>query len=64
VRLRHDNVVRSLEGPFRLDARGNGAAMLLLPLPEQPGSAPTVVAFVQDYRTGDVLQAIALRNCR
>jgi hypothetical protein len=64
IRLRHDNVVRSLDGPFRLDARGNGAAMLALPLPGQPGSAPTVVAFVQDDRSGDVLQAIALRNCR
>jgi len=64
ARLRHDHVVRSLEGPFLLDGGGRGEATLLVPLPGQPGSAPTVVAFVQNRRTGDVLQALALQNCR
>jgi len=64
ARLRHDHVVRLLEGPFPFDGGGNGEAKLLVPLPGHPGSAPTVVAFVQDRRTGEVLQALAVQNCR
>ena len=32
--------------------------------PANPGVSPTVVAFVQDTRNGDVLQALAAPDCR
>ena len=64
ARLRHDNVVRSLHGPYQVDARGTVAATLSLALPSDPGTAPMVVAFVQDAKNGDVLQALGLPACR
>jgi hypothetical protein len=64
ARLRHDHVVRSLHGPFPMDAKGAGAAALTQKLPTDAGSAATVVAFVQDTKNGDVLQALALPDCR
>jgi hypothetical protein len=64
ARLRHDHVVRSLHGPFPVDARANGETALTLQLPKERGSVPTVVAFVQDSGNGDVLQAIAVSDCR
>lgn len=62
--LRHDHVVRSLHGPFPIDANGAGAAALTQKLPTDAGSAATIVAFVQDMKNGDVLQALALSDCR
>jgi len=64
ARLRHDHVVRSLRGPFPVDAAGKGEATLTLQQPDPPGSEPTVVAFVQDAGSGDVLQALAMLECR
>jgi hypothetical protein len=64
AQLRHDHVVRSLHGPFSVDAGGNGEVALTLQLPVERGTAPTVVAFVQDTGNGSVLQAIALSDCR
>ena len=64
VRLRHDNVVRSLHGPFPVDANGAAVAAVTLAYPADPGGSPTVVAFVQDTRNGDVLQALAAPDCR
>jgi hypothetical protein len=64
VRLTHDHVVRSLHGPYPVDAAGAGEAALTQKLPADAGSAPTVVAFVQDMKNGDVLQALALSACR
>ena len=63
VRLRHDNVVRSLHGPYRVDAAGTAAASLALAPPANPGNAPMVVAFVQDTKNGDVLQVLGSPAC-
>jgi hypothetical protein len=62
--LRHDHVVRSLHGPFPVDANGAGAAAMTQKLPTDAGSVPMVVAFVQDTSNGDVLQALASSDCR
>lgn len=64
VRLRHDNVVRSLHGPYPVDANGAAAASVALTSPANPGASPAIVAFVQDSRNGDVLQALAAPDCR
>ena len=64
VRLRHDNVVRSLHGPYPVDGNGTATASLTLALPANRGTAPAIVAFVQDTRNGDVLQALAAPDCR
>ena len=64
VRLRHDNVVRSLHGPFPVDANGAATPARRFASPADPGESPTVVAFVQDMRNGDVLQALAATDCR
>jgi hypothetical protein len=64
ARLRHDHVVRSLHGPYPVDAAGAGTAALTQKLPTDAGSAPKVVAFVQDTKNGDILQALASSDCR
>jgi len=64
ARLHHDHVVRSLHGPFPIDALGTGTATMSQDLPSEAGSAPMVVVFVQDTRTGDLLQALAASDCR
>jgi hypothetical protein len=64
MRLRHDNVVRSLHGPYPVDGNGTASASLTLALPAIQGTAPTIVAYVQDTRNGDVLQALTARDCR
>jgi hypothetical protein len=63
VQLHHDHVVRSLHGPYAIDAGGTTATISLAP-PREPGQAPTLVAFVQDRRNGEVLQTLALPACR
>jgi len=60
VRLVHDHVVRVLRAGPAVDAAGTGAAEMVIPLPAEAGQAPTLVAFVQNPETGDVLQALAL----
>lgn len=62
--LAHDYVVFEWQGPIPLDENGNVSARYRLPLlpkavPENSG----VVAFVQDRRTSDVLQALMLPAC-
>jgi len=64
-RLRHDNVVRELAGPYAVDALGT--AMLAHRFKLAPGWKPAdlhIAAFVQNERTGAVLQALAGAYCR
>ncbi len=58
AQLAHDHVVRALTGGSRVDAAGDIAGEFVFPLPTETGTATTVVAFVQDMRSGDVLQAV------
>jgi hypothetical protein len=60
ARLTHDHVVRALRDVMAVGTDGDAAGTLTLPLPSEAGAAPTVVAFVQNTVTGDVLQALAL----
>lgn len=60
VRLAHDNVVRAFRAGPSPDAGGEMRWQVKLPAPVEAGSASTVVAFVQNAATGDVLQALAL----
>jgi hypothetical protein len=60
ARLVHDHVVRVLRAGPSVDAAGAGAAETVIALPAEAGQATTLVAFVQNPDTGDVLQALAL----
>ena len=60
VRLTHDHVVRALHGGVAVNAGGEAAADVTFSVPAESGSAPMVVAFVQNTNTGDVLQALAV----
>ena len=60
VRLAHDHVVRTLRGGTAVDASGVASLDIALPVPADGGSGTTLVAFVQNPNTGDVLQALAL----
>lgn len=64
VQLHHDHVVRSLHGPYAIDAGGTAAATLSLAPPREAGQLPTLVAVVQDVKNGEVLQTLALPACR
>ncbi len=64
VRLVHDHVVRSLHGPYAVDANGATKPEFDIAVPRDAGRSPVVVAFVQDAKTGDILQALALPACR
>ena len=62
--LTHDHVVLEWQGPFAFGPNGRVSerrALALLPkgVPERSG----VVGFVQDRRTGEVLQALLLPSC-
>jgi hypothetical protein len=59
-RLVHDHVVRELRGDIAIAPGGDGAGTVSLPLPTESGKSSTIVAFVQNVDTGDVLQALAL----
>jgi hypothetical protein len=63
--LHHDFVVRELVGPMTIDAQGNARFQqtfnLLRGWKLQDSG---VVAFVQNSRSGDVLQALALAACK
>ena len=54
VRLTHDHVVRALYGPYPV----NAPAVVELELPQERGRAPALVAFVQDAKSGEVLQTL------
>lgn len=56
VRLTHDHVVRALAK----GVAGTLHASATFARPAEAGSAPTLVAFIQDTATNDVLQAVAL----
>jgi hypothetical protein len=58
ARLARDHVVRALTGGSRPDVGGDIAGEFVFPLPSEAGTATTVVAFVQDTRSGEVLQAV------
>jgi hypothetical protein len=61
-RLTHDRVVRQWRSGLPVDAGGELSERLSLPLPADPGSM-AIVAFAEDTRTGDVLQALSLPLC-
>lgn len=58
ARLAHDHVVRALHGPFAADRSGVAEAAVSVTPAGERGRAPTLVAFVQDRRTGAVLQSL------
>lgn len=59
-RLVHDHVVRWLSDPVAVRATDGVVADWTLPWPAEAGTARTLVAFVQDVESGEVLQALAL----
>ncbi len=63
VRLTHDHVVRTLAGPFALDAQGRLDTAVRVALPAERGRDATLVAVVQDARNGEVLQTLSLPVC-
>ena len=61
--LAHDHVVREWIGPIRL-AGGAARALREIALPAAWNRARLeVVAFVQDERSGSVLQALSAQHC-
>ncbi len=63
VTLRHDYVAREWLGPIALDAEGRAELKRAIALPAG-ARASGAVAFVQNGRNGDVLQALALPACK
>lgn len=64
-RLHHDFVVRDLAGPFAFDTGGRASLQRRFALdPGWKRGDLHLAAFVQDERSGDVLQALAMRACR
>ncbi len=62
--LRHDYVVRRLEGPFSVPANGRLALRQRFALaPDWKRADLGVVAFVQNHASGEVLQAAMLPPC-
>ncbi len=60
ARLRHDHVVRALQTSTAADANGTMTLDATLPIPADGAADSALVAFVQDVRTGQVLQALEL----
>jgi hypothetical protein len=64
-RLRHDFVVRNLLGPFPLGSSGAQQLTKTLELAADVNpDRSVVIAFTENRRTGDVLQALALPMCK
>ena len=62
--LSHDHVVLEWQGPFAFDALGKLSDRRALPLlPKGVVERSGVVGFVQDRRTGEVLQALLRSSC-
>ncbi len=61
-RLSHDHVVRQWRAGFKPDANGELHERISFTLPAETGPL-AVVAFAEDARTGDVLQALSLPLC-
>jgi hypothetical protein len=63
-RLRHDFVVRDLAGPFPVDSSGEAQLQQRFSLdPRWKTGDLHVAAFVQNERSGDVLQAFTISYC-
>jgi hypothetical protein len=62
AKLRHDYVVREWWGPTDVDRSGEVRRQISIPESWKPRDLG-VAAFVQDSRTGEVLQAVALPIC-
>jgi hypothetical protein len=63
--LHHDFVVRELLGPISLDQQGNARFQQTFNLKSGWKLQDSgVVAFVQNNRSGEVLQALALAACK
>jgi hypothetical protein len=58
VKLTHDHVVRALE--TRPLSAMTASFNVRLPRPTEAGAHPTLVAFVQDVASGDILQTLAV----
>ena len=64
-RLRHDFVVRELAGPFPVDSSGEARLSRRFVLdPRWKTGDLQVAVFIQNERSGDVLQALAMPYCR
>lgn len=64
-RLTHDFVVRDLAGPFPVDSGGEARLSRRFGLdPRWKTGDLHVAAFIQNERSGDVLQALAMPYCR
>lgn len=61
-RLTHDHVVRQWRPGLPVQDNGEARERLALPLPSEAGPV-TIVAFVEDTASGEVLQAFALPLC-
>jgi hypothetical protein len=62
--LAHDHVVRQWLGPIPITAADATVARSVSLTPEQAAKGLSVVAFVQDTRSGEVLQAAATGACK
>ncbi len=67
--LKHDHVVRELIGPFAINAAGKedgkfSFRQIVSMAPDWKLEDLFIVAFVQNARTGEVLQALSLPLCR
>ena len=62
--LLHDYVAREWSGPVALDAEGRAAASLGTALGAAERGKAGAIAFVQNRKTGEVLQTLALPYCR
>ena len=62
--LLHDYVAREWSGPVALNAQGRAAASLGTALGAAERGKAGAVAFVQNRKTGEVLQTLALPYCR
>jgi hypothetical protein len=67
VSLKHDHVVRELSGPFQLSPAVNGSTAEIkraMSIPKEwKREDMNLVAFVQNTRSGEILQAISIPAC-
>jgi len=63
VRLHHDYVVREWRGPIMLGATAISWAQIITGKPDWVAAKMGVVAFVQDQKSGEILQALRLPLC-
>jgi len=63
ARLMHDHVVRAFAAAPDFDASGDSKGTVRVQVPRERGTHPTVVAFVQHRRTGEIVQSLTLPLC-